>query len=103
MNKITRITRKLMFKDNPATKIQHVRVHNPSFFQSLITQIVQMFQQQTAHHKPNQMTWIAKFGIQSERKTSLSFSSIKSTNIGRTILLVFLDFSGQAQKLGRKL
>ena len=92
-----------MFKENPTAKTLYVRINYPSFFQSLITQIVRMFQQQTAHHKPNQMTWIAKFGIQSERKTSLSFSSIKSTNIGRTILLVFLDFSDQAQKLGRKL
>src|SRR5690606_40794446 len=59
VNKITRITRKSVLKENPSTKILHVGIHYPSRSEGFISQIIKVFQKQTTYHKANRVAWIA--------------------------------------------
>src|SRR5690606_3193077 len=63
VNKITRITRKSVLKENPSTKILHVGIHYPSRSEGFISQIIKVFQKQTTYHKANRVAWIAGFSI----------------------------------------
>ena len=70
VDEITRVAGKLVLKENPPAKILHVGVHDPGGSKGLISQIIKVFQKQTAHHKANRMVGLPVFEYSGENSSS---------------------------------